>query len=67
MADPHVDDTQLPDGVTRVDGGPEDLGRADVIAYLVDHAEFDREAIAAAGRPVLDCRRSLDGPDVEHL
>ncbi len=67
VADPHVDAAQLPDGVTRVDGGPEDLGRADVIAYLVDHAEFDRAAIAGAGRPVLDCRRSLDGADVEYL
>ena len=29
--------------------------------YLLDHPD------QVAGRPVLDCRRSLDGPDVEHL
>ena len=67
LADPHVADAQFPDGVTRVDGSADDLAAADLVLYLVDHADFDRDAITSAGVPVLDCRRALRGPTVEHL
>ena len=67
LADPHVADVQFPDDVKRVEGSAADLAAADVVLYLVDHHDFDREAIAAAGVPVLDCRRALSGDSVQHL
>lgn len=67
VADPHVADRQFPAGVVRVDGGADDLAAADLVVFLVDHAEFDLDAIAGAGRPVLDCRHALKGDNVQHL
>jgi hypothetical protein len=58
---------QFPVHATPADGSDADLAAADVVVYLVDHADFDREAIVSAGVPVLDCRRALQGPTVEHL
>jgi len=67
VADPHVADRQFPAIVTRVEGSASDLADADLILFLVEHAEFDRAAISQARVPVLDCRRALDGPTVSHL
>lgn len=67
LADPHVPDRLLPDDALRVAGTAADMAAADVIVYLVDHDDFDRDAIAAAGVPVLDCRRALKGDSVQHL
>jgi nucleotide sugar dehydrogenase len=67
VADPHVADHQLPDGVRRVEGTPQDVATADLAVYLVDHDAFDREAIAGTDTPVLDCRRVLKGARVEYL
>ncbi len=67
VADPHVDETLVPSGVTAVAGGPEDVAAADLIVYLVDHSSFDRELVSGAAVPVLDCRRVLQGPLVEPL
>jgi UDP-N-acetyl-D-mannosaminuronic acid dehydrogenase/UDP-N-acetyl-D-glucosamine dehydrogenase len=67
LVDPHVPAHQFPDEATRADGNAADLAGADLVLYLVDHADFDRDAITAAGVPVLDCRRALRGPTVEHL
>ena len=67
IADPHVADHQLPAGVTRVKGTHHDLVSADLVAYLVDHADFDRDEIASTDTPVLDCRRALKGPRVHYL
>ena len=67
VADPHVDEALVPEGITTVVGDQSDIDRADAIAYLVDHADFDRDAVATAGAPVLDCRRVLRGPRVEPL
>ena len=67
LADPHVADVQFPDDVKRVEGSADDLAAADIVLYLVDHHDFDRESIAAAGVPVLDCRRALQGESVQHL
>jgi len=66
-ADPHVIDAQFPAGVTRCDGTGADAAAADLVVYLVDHDLFDRDAIVAAGTPILDCRRALVGPNVEQL
>ncbi|MGB3409694.1 MAG: nucleotide sugar dehydrogenase [Microthrixaceae bacterium] len=67
LADPHVPDRLLPDDAQRVAGRTTDMADADVIVYLVDHDDFDRDAIAASGVPVLDCRRALKGDSVQHL
>ena len=67
LADPHVAAHQFPDGVKRVDGSAADRDGADLLLYLVDHEDFDRESIASGTTPVLDCRHALDGPPVSHL
>ena len=67
MADPHVDDRSLPAGVVRVDPTPEVVSSATAVVLLVDHDEFDLEAIAAAATYLLDTRHRVEGPHVEHL
>jgi len=67
LADPHVDDRALPAGVTRVDATPELAASAVATVLLVDHDEFDLEALAAAAPYLLDTRHRVSGPQVEHL
>ena len=67
VADPHVSSAQMPAGVTQVAGDADDLGRADVVVYLVDHDAFDRDALNNSTVPVLDCQRALSGPNVQIL
>lgn len=67
LVDPHVAEAQFPEDVERVDGTQTDLEDADLILYLVDHSNFDREMIAAAEAPVLDCRKALKGDQVNYL
>jgi UDP-N-acetyl-D-glucosamine dehydrogenase len=58
-----------------VDGMPirrvEDLGNeikaADLVILLQDHADYDLDLIARAGRLVLDTRGRLTGPNVTKL
>ncbi|HMR94777.1 MAG TPA: nucleotide sugar dehydrogenase [Microthrixaceae bacterium] len=67
LVDPHVAAEQFPAEVTPCAGSADDLADADLVIYLVDHDDFDREAIVASGVPVLDCLRALSGPNVQHL
>lgn len=67
LADPHVAEHQFPEGVKRVDGDSADREHADLVLYLVDHDDFDRQGIGAGSTPVLDCRRALTGPAVQSL
>jgi UDP-N-acetyl-D-glucosamine dehydrogenase len=67
VADPHVDDHQMPAGCKRVEGTARDAATADLVAYLVDHDSFDTEGIESGETPVLDCRKALKGPRVEYL
>jgi nucleotide sugar dehydrogenase len=67
VADPHVDDHQMPAGAKRVDGTARDAATADLVAYLVDHEAFDTDGIESGETPVLDCRKALKGPRVEYL
>jgi nucleotide sugar dehydrogenase len=67
LADPHVAEHQFPEGVKRVDGDAADREHADLVLYLVDHDDFDRQGIGAGSTPVLDCRRALTGPAVQSL
>jgi UDP-N-acetyl-D-glucosamine dehydrogenase len=66
VADPHVDEAQLPSDVERVDFDPDELARADAVVLLADHDAFDLSEIALAPF-VLDCRHRLSGPNVEQL
>ncbi len=66
VADPHVDGSQLPSDVERVDADADELARADAVVLLADHDAFDLEALAEAAY-VLDCRHRLHGPNVEQL
>ena len=67
IVDPHVAAEQFPADAAPCDGSADDLADADLVIYLVDHDDFDREAFVASGVPVLDCRRALSGPNVQHL
>ncbi len=66
-ADPHVLDEHVPPGVTRVELNPGVLSSAGLVLALVDHDAFDRSAITANARHILDTRRWLTGDNVEHL
>jgi UDP-N-acetyl-D-glucosamine dehydrogenase len=66
IADPHVDETQLPSDVERVDFHADELARADAVVLLADHDVFDLSVVAGASF-VLDCRHRLSGPNVEQL
>ena len=67
VVDPHVADRQFPTGTERGQGTADELAAADLVVILVDHARFDLDGIVASGRPILDCRRCVDGPNVERL
>lgn len=67
LVDPHVAAEQFPSDATPCEGSADDLADADLVIYLVDHDDFDGAAIVASGVPVLDCRRALSGPNVQHL
>jgi UDP-N-acetyl-D-glucosamine dehydrogenase len=66
-ADPHVDPCHLPAGVTHVGLDDAELARADAIVVLVDHDEFDLDAVGTCGTYVFDTRRCVKGPTVEYL
>jgi nucleotide sugar dehydrogenase len=66
-ADPHVIDADVPAGATRVDATPSELAAADVVVMLVDHDEFDADTVVTHSRYIFDCRRVLEGPNVERL
>ncbi len=66
-ADPHVAEDAFAPEVARVDVTPDELAAADAVVLLVDHDSFDLATIAAHAPSVLDTRRALHGPNVEHL
>lgn len=68
VVDPHVQPGQLPEHVELTTASPaSDDDGADLVLYLVDHADFDRSAVPAMGRRILDCRHVLEGPNVVSL
>jgi nucleotide sugar dehydrogenase len=67
IADPHVDEVQFPEDAHRVEGSAADLAEVDIVAYLVDHEEFDHAVVTSSGRRVLDCRHVLRGEHVTSL
>ncbi len=67
-ADPHVVDVHAPPAIPRVELTPDELSAADAVVLVVDHDEFDLDAVVAHSRYVFDCRRVLPAADhVEHL
>ena len=67
VADPHVRDADVPDGVRPVTLDAERLADADLVVLLVPHDAFDPELIVTHGKHVFDCCRRLSGPQVELL
>jgi UDP-N-acetyl-D-glucosamine dehydrogenase len=67
LADPHVGAAEIDDRVIRVEATVEEARLADGVLLLTAHDAFDLPAIAASARFVLDTRRCVDGPTVEHL
>ena len=66
VCDPHVDPARahVPAGV---EFGADAISAADAVLVLVDHDEFDLDLVGREGRYVLDTRRCVTGPNVEHL
>ncbi|MFC6878539.1 MULTISPECIES: nucleotide sugar dehydrogenase [Actinomadura] len=66
--DPHVVEPTPVDGlVRRAEATPEELAGATAVVLLTDHDRFDYDAVVEHARLVLDCRRRVTGPQVEHL
>lgn len=66
-ADPYVIEEHVPAGVQRVDLTDEIVRSAAAVVLLVDHDDFDLDAIASESRYVLDTRNRVSGPNVEKL
>ncbi len=66
-ADPHVADDQFGPPVTRVDATAEEVAAADAVVLLVDHDDFDLDALVEHADYVLDTRHVVTGPRVEYL
>ncbi|MCC5954005.1 MAG: nucleotide sugar dehydrogenase [Acidimicrobiia bacterium] len=68
VADPFVDDRQLPHGAARVELTAEELAACSVAVVLVDHDAFDPALIAREAPYVFDTRRFVPADDgVEYL
>lgn len=69
VCDPHVDPARshATAGAAWVELTADEIHRADAVLVLVDHDEFDLELLAKEASYVLDTRRCLEGPNVEHL
>ena len=67
IADPHVDPRLLPAGTIPVEATRDEAAAADLVVLLVDHSQFDLDAIADAASHVLDTRGRVTGPNVERL
>jgi UDP-N-acetyl-D-glucosamine dehydrogenase len=67
-ADPHVSEVHAPPGVSRVELTADELAAADAVVLVVDHDEFDLDAVVAHSGYVFDCRGVLPAADhVERL
>jgi len=69
VSDPHVDPerSHATDGATWVDLTADEIRKADCVIVLVDHDAFDLDLVARESSYVLDTRRCIEGPTVEHL
>jgi UDP-N-acetyl-D-glucosamine dehydrogenase len=66
VADPHVVADHMPSDVLRVELNAAEVAAADAVLLLVDHDAFDLSLLTDA-KVVLDTRKRVQGPNVEHL
>ncbi|MEV6673251.1 nucleotide sugar dehydrogenase [Streptomyces sp. NPDC051162] len=67
-ADPHVvNDICTDPRLIRVEATAEEISGSDAVVLLMDHADFDYEAILEHAPYVLDCRSRLSGANVDVL
>ena len=69
VCDPHVDPARshAAGNAEHVELTEAEVAKADAIVVLVDHDAFDLDMVARSGSYVLDTRRCIEGPNVEHL
>jgi UDP-N-acetyl-D-glucosamine dehydrogenase len=60
-ADPYVNRIELDPRLERVEAGPEELRRSDVVILLTDHPSFDYDEIERESRRIFDCRDRFRG------
>jgi len=65
--DPFVGPQHVMSGVELVDLSAEEVAAADAVILLVDHDDLDYDVVTANAAYILDCRRRVEGPNVEHL
>ncbi len=65
--DSHVDDRDVPTGITRVPYSADELRTADLVVLLVAHSDLDLGAVTEHSRRILDCQNRLRGDRVELL
>ena len=69
VCDPHVDPARshAAGSATMVELTEDEVRKADAVLLLVDHDDFDLDMVARTAGYVLDTRRRIEGPGVEHL
>ncbi|MFN8017692.1 MAG: UDP binding domain-containing protein [Acidimicrobiales bacterium] len=69
VADPHVDPARshAAGSAEMVELTEDEVRKADAVLLLVDHDDFDLDMVARTAGYVLDTRRRIEGPGVEHL
>lgn len=69
VCDPHVDPgrSHASGDAAQVELTAEEVRRADAVLVLVDHDAFDLAMVSREASYVLDTRRCVQGPTVEHL
>jgi UDP-N-acetyl-D-glucosamine dehydrogenase len=67
LADPHVGPNPLDARVTRVEATTAEASKADGVLLLVDHDEFDFDALVSVSSYFFDTRNRVEGPSVERL
>jgi len=65
--DAHVAADQYPDFVTRAELTAQAVAEADLVLILTDHDDVDYDLLLTSQTPVLDTRRRLGSPGLEHI
>jgi len=58
---------QYPDFVTRAELTAQAVAEADLVLILTDHDDVDYDLLLTSQTPVLDTRRRLGSPGLEHI
>jgi len=69
VCDPHVDPARshAAGSADHVELTEAEVAKADAVVVLVDHDEFDLDMVSRTASYILDTRRCVEGPTVEHL